>query len=150
MKGKLKLINSPNLLGEEATFWTCCPRLLNFLPTSACGQGKPEFKKGKIKEDPECPWWINSEKHNFCFWTYVHDKSDANGVLPEVTKTELAKLFGWSPTKTHFLVKEAIAELSELLIKHSANDLSDESAESTYAFLNSYDLEDAESYDEID
>jgi hypothetical protein len=118
---KLKLV--PKKLGSEDTFWNCCPRLLQYYPEEPCSFGKPKVKNKKVTEEPKCAWWINSEKHNYCFWSYVKTESDAQGVMKSKTQNEVARLFGWSNTKAHFMVKEAECELIEALKAYDAIDL---------------------------
>lgn len=125
MDDKLKLVKNIDPLKETNNFWRVCPRLLQYLPESACGKGKPQTNasNGKIQEEPECPWWINSEKHHFCFWRYLKDMSDVDGVMQELTQAEVAQLFGWSNTKTHFMIKQAEQELTEALKTYGALEL---------------------------
>jgi hypothetical protein len=71
----------------------------------------------------DCPWKINSPKHNNCFWQYVKDKSSIDGSMPELVQSEIAALLGWSNTKTHFMLKEATKELAEALTTYNASQL---------------------------
>lgn len=123
----MKLIKTPKPLSGTDNFWKVCPRLLQYLPESCCDKGKPEMneKSGRIQNEPECPWWINSEAHNYCFWKYIKDKSSPQGVMPELVQSELADLFGWSNTKTHFILKQAIEDLTEALEIYNAGELLD-------------------------
>ncbi len=122
---KLKLIKTPAPLKDLNNFWRTCPRLLKFLPEKPCEQGKPSIstKSKRVQDEPKCPWWINSKEYKYCFWKYVHDKSSSDGVMPELVQSELAQLFGWSNTKTHFVLKEAIEELTNALSVYGAMDL---------------------------
>lgn len=117
-KPALRLIEKPKKLGTANNFWRCCPLSKEYLPESICPKG--EFDG---KEEPECAWWINSEAHGYCFWRYVKDKSDADGVMKELVQSELAALFGWSNTKTHFMLKQAMQELTVALKTHGASEL---------------------------
>lgn len=125
---KLSIILSPKELTNSNNFWKTCKRSLEYLPSSPCESGKPSVnqKSNRVSNEPNCLWWINSTIHNFCFWTYVNDKSTIDGVMPELVQSDLAKLFGWSNTKTHFALKEAIRELTDALIEYKANDLIEE------------------------
>ena len=120
-KPKLSLIKRPEPLKAANNFWRCCPLSKEYLPEAACPQGQP----GGAQE-PSCPWFINSEAHNYCFWRYVKDKSDPDGTMKELVQSELAALFGWSNTKTHFMLKQAMAELTEALRIHGASELLNE------------------------
>jgi hypothetical protein len=79
--------------------------------------------KQDIKTEETCEWYINSPKHYNCFWIYVIDKSAPDGSMPELVQSEIAQLLGWSNTKTHFMLKEAMKELVEALNKFKANQL---------------------------
>ncbi len=122
---KLKLIKTPDQLKEPNNFWKTCPRVLEFLPESPCMKGKPVIssKSKRVQDEPSCAWWINSKEYKYCFWKYVHAKSSPDGVMPELVQSDLAQLFGWSNTKTHFVLKEAIEELTIALKVYGALDL---------------------------
>lgn len=101
---------------EPSNFWNCCPLKLQYLPNSECLEGTPVLSgSNKLKNAPKCQWWINSKKYNYCFWKYVKDKSNEYGEMPELAQSDLAKLFSWSNTKAHFILKEAIDQLYEVL-----------------------------------
>jgi hypothetical protein len=55
--------------------------------------------------------------------------------MKELVQSELAALFGWSNTKTHFMLKQAMTELTEALKLYGAIDLLQD--------MNSDDLENA-------
>lgn len=130
MDKKFKLLNTPQL-EDRSSYWTCCPLKNQYLPSEECPEGKPLLdKSNKIQEEPGCPWWINSKKHNYCFWKFVKDNSNSQGEMPEMVQSDLAKLFGWSNTKAHFMLKEAMENLIEVLkiydMDIELNDLSEE------------------------
>lgn len=122
-KPKLSLLKRPQDLTGVNNFWRCCPLRKEYLPETTCPEGTPIISKGKIQEEPCCSWWINSPDHHFCFWRYVKAKSDADGMMHELVQSELAALFGWSNTKTHFMLKQAMVELTEALRVYGAIDL---------------------------
>lgn len=122
-KPKLKLIKERSILSASNNFWRCCPLNKEYLPESSCPEGKPQMIKNKLQEEPNCSWWINSSEHNFCFWRYVKDKSDSDGMMKELVQAELAALFGWSNTKTHFMLKQAMVELTQALKEFGALEL---------------------------
>ena len=124
-KPKLSVISTPEELTESKTFWSTCPRQLEYLPEQECSEGKPQTakKSSRVATEGACAWWINSAEHNYCFWKYIHDKSTPEGAMPELVQTDLAKLFGWSNTKTHFAIKEALKELVDALNTYDAQDL---------------------------
>lgn len=122
-KPKLKLLKRPQDLKTSNNFWRCCPLQNEYLPESACPEGSPKLVRGKVQDEPRCAWWINSADHSYCFWRLVKDKSDKDGVMRELVQSELAELFGWSNTKTHFMLKQAMVELTEALRTYGAIDL---------------------------
>jgi hypothetical protein len=79
--------------------------------------------KPDIKTEETCEWYINSPKHYNCLWIYILDHSAPDGSMPELVQSEIAQLLGWSNTKTHFMLKEAMKELVEALHKFKANQL---------------------------
>lgn len=97
-----------------------------------------------------CPWYINSPKHSNCLWTYIYDKSQPDGSMPEHVQSEIANLLGWSNTKTHFMLKQAMVELVDALHKYNANQLlsSDSGINVDSSFqlnpVNNYTLDDIE------
>lgn len=98
--------------GIEHESRTCCP-----------SNSTSINKKVKSQDDSECKWWINSPAHHYCFWVYVLEKSGPDGSMSELVQAEIAELMGWSNTKTHFILKEAMVELVDALNKHKAKDL---------------------------
>lgn len=90
----------------------------------------PKKKKAGIldnkqdnKQEETCPWYINSPKHQNCLWLYIKDNSLPDGSMPELVQSEIAQLLGWSNTKTHFMLKQAMTELIEALTKHQAQQM---------------------------
>lgn len=79
--------------------------------------------KQDSKQEETCPWYINSPEHHNCLWIYIHANSGPDGSMPEMVQSEIAQLLGWSNTKTHFMLKQAMTELIEALHKHQANQL---------------------------
>lgn len=107
-KPNLTLVKSAAELRSTHNIWRCCKE-------ASCIDEFPQ--------SIESPWWINSSDHHFCFWRYVKDKSDVNGVMRELVQSELAELFSWSNTKTHFMLKQAIEELTVALKQYGAGEL---------------------------
>lgn len=111
----LKLIKKPDK-NEFSNFWSCCPLQNEFLPEKECPEAKPEYDKSKkVLKEPKCQWWINSKKYNYCFWKYIKENSNSHGEMPEMPQSDLAKLFGWSNTKAHFMLKEAMDEFIKVI-----------------------------------
>lgn len=79
--------------------------------------------ESRERADPSKDCWINSAAHDFCFWQYVREKSDTDGTMKELVQSELAALFGWSNTKVHFMLKEAMQDLADALKLHGAEEL---------------------------
>jgi hypothetical protein len=51
------------------------------------------------------------------------ERSAPDGSMPELVQSEIAKLLGWSNTKTHFALKQAMAELVTALTLDRADQL---------------------------
>lgn len=79
--------------------------------------------KPNNKEEVGCPWYIDAPEYNNCFWQYVKAVSAPDGSMPELVQSEIAKLLGWSNTKTHFMLKQAMLELTEALKTNNASEL---------------------------
>lgn len=121
---KLRLVKRASPSTEANSFRRCCPIDKSLLPDTDCSEGQPNLdRNNKVSVEPACPWWINSEPHNYCFWKYVADKSDTDGSMRELVQSELAVLFGFSNTKAHFVLKQAIEELKSALRLHGVADM---------------------------
>lgn len=118
MEDGLRLVSKPGQLKPANSFWRCCVLKREYLPEVSCPEGQ-----STRNEEPKCPWWINSPEHHFCFWRYIKDKSDPDGIMKELVQSELATLFNWSTTKTHFMLKQAMTELTAALKAHGALEL---------------------------
>lgn len=92
------------------------------------------------KQEEACPWHINSPKHYDCLWIYIIDKSGPDGSMHELVQSEIAQLLGWSNTKTHFMLKQAMTELIEALYKNRANQLISQDPDQVIDF-NSFEIE---------
>jgi hypothetical protein len=69
--------------------------------------------------------------------------------MPELVQSEIAQLLGWSPTKTHFMLKQAIEDLQESLKKANANQLLGESVETLLEFgLDGFEIGSVDSRDD--
>lgn len=97
------------------------------------------------KQEETCPWYINSPEHYNCLWIYIIDKSGPDGSMPELVQSEIAQLLGWSNTKTHFMLKQAMAELVEALTSHHAQQLLGRDADS-HISLDDLDIDPISSY----
>lgn len=136
----LKLIKKKVLSEQKNNFWKACPRKLDYMPETPCNLGTPEKSKdNRIIKCPECPWWINSPDHNFCFWTFIKDKSNPDGSMKELVQSDLSKLFGWSSAKTHQILKESLEELKEAFKNHELTSELDDSCEN-YEMIDFSDL----------
>ena len=57
--------------------------------------------------------------------------SRPDGSMPELVQSEIAKLLGWSNTKTHFMLKQAMVDLEKALKENQANQLTGKDYEQT-------------------
>lgn len=88
-------------------------------------------KEGRIPTEPENPWWIDSEEDMYDFWVWLDRNSTPDGKMESMQQAEIAKLLGCSPTKIHFIIKEAIQKLKDnnlhyILLEHMGEDPSGE------------------------
>ncbi len=112
VKNTLKLINTPLDL-EPRNYWNTSGVGREFFPTEPRSNSIPTFnKQGRVIAEPTDEWWINSEKHHFCFWTFVKERSQPDGTMEPLLQSEIADLFGCSSTKVHFMLKEAMDHLT--------------------------------------
>lgn len=101
------------------------------------------------KQEETCPWHINSPDHFDCLWIYIIDKSGPDGSMPELVQSEIAQLLGWSNTKTHFMLKQAMAELIEALTTNNASQLIGKDADQIVD-IRSFDIDPVSSYSSED
>lgn len=94
------------------TYWNTVGLNKEYFPTEPRPESIPTFNKhGRVLQEPQDEWWINSKEHNFCFWSYLREKSQPDGTMEPLLQSEIADLFGCSSTKVHFMLKEAMDKL---------------------------------------
>lgn len=91
-------------------FWNSCPKKLDALPCESCDLGKKSVTF-KPESSPPCEWWVNSEKHHYCFWRYLNAVSLTDGKSDPLLQNEIAELLNCSSTKIHFILKAAVEKL---------------------------------------
>lgn len=81
------------------SFCQRCPRKLNIPPTEPCPLGleyiaaaQDDGRKRRDTEEVGCPWGIASAEHGYCFWRYLHDRSDEDGRMEPVPDKEICAL----------------------------------------------------------
>lgn len=129
---KLKLLKPSKVTEESSNFWNTCPRELEYFPEKICSKAISQ----KEDEEPECPWWVNSQDHHNCFWTYIRNKSSNDGFMEELSQSDISKLFGWSSVKTQTMMNEAMDALVQVLETYDLSDIladSDDHLDETYA-----------------
>ena len=108
---KLKLVKKVKDL-QPRNYWNTVGKDKEFFPSEPRPESKPTYDKlGRVLNEPLDEWWINSEKHHFCFWTLVKKRSQVDGTMEPLLQSEMTKLFGCSSTKVHFMIKEALDNL---------------------------------------
>lgn len=109
---KLKLITTPVDV-QPRNYWNTSGKNKEFFPTEPNPDSIPTFNKhGRVIQEPKNEWWINSRDHQFCFWSYIKEKSQPDGTMEPLLQSEIAKLMGCSITKLHHMLKEAMALLT--------------------------------------
>ena len=112
VKKTLTLIKSPLDLSPR-NYWNTAGVGREFFPTEPRVNCIPTFnKQGRVITEPQDEWWINSEKHHYCFWSFVKERSQTDGTMEPLLQSEIADLFGCSSTKIHFMLKEALDHLT--------------------------------------
>ena len=107
MKAKLDKLQGRN-------FFNSCPFKFEYMPEKPCPHGKVERNaEGKVVKEAACEWYIESKRDNYCFWNFVKRKSDPDGNMRPMLQSEIAEMFGCSPTKIHFIIKEAMQKLKD-------------------------------------
>ena len=126
---------------EPNNYWNTCGIDAEFLPDAPCTDSTPEVdESGRVTKEPKNPWWINSKDHHYCFWKYVHEKSQPNGTMEPLLQAEIAQLFGCSSTKIHFMLKEALAKLRESPTIENFKNLAHEDVEHQFSTPNSSEM----------
>lgn len=81
------------------SFCQRCPRKLHTPPNEPCPLGleyvtaaQDETRKRRDTEDAGCPWGIASAEHGYCFWRYLHERSDADGRMEPIPDKEICAL----------------------------------------------------------
>lgn len=111
-KQGLSLINTlPEV--QPRNYWNTSGKNLEYFPTEPRANSTPTLnKQGRVIQEPKDDWWINSKKHQYCFWTYLRDKSQPDGTMEPLLQSEISELFGCSSTKIHFMLREAMGRLT--------------------------------------
>lgn len=113
-KPSLSLVEPQAFLKDlkPRNYWNTVGQNKEFFPTQPRPESIPTLnKQGRVIEEPEDEWWINSKEHNYCFWSFVRDHSQPDGTMEPLLQSDIAKLFGCSSTKVHFMIKEAMDRL---------------------------------------
>lgn len=99
---------------EGRNFFNSCPQKFEYLPEAPCPHGQAQRDdNGKITKEPSCDWYIESERDNYCFWSFIRRRSDPDGNMLPMLQSEIAAMFGCSPTKIHFIIKDALQKLKD-------------------------------------
>lgn len=106
-------LKKPNIRGvKPRNYWNTCGKDRDSIPAEPCKDSIPQKdERGRITREPDNEWWIDSKEDNYCFWQWLARNSSPDGRMEPLQQNEIAKLFGCSPTKIHFIIKEAINKL---------------------------------------
>jgi hypothetical protein len=103
---------SKKSLPQARNYWVTCGKEKEKIEKGPCSNSVPERSAtGRIIKEPDNEWWINSERDGYCFWRWIQRNSLPDGRMDAMQQNEIAKLFGCSATKIHFIIKEAIEKL---------------------------------------
>lgn len=90
----------------------------DFFPTKPRPESIPKLNsKKQVIDPPKDPWWVNSKEDHYCFWTFLKRHSGPDGRFEPLMQSEIASYLGYSNSKIHFLVKEALDELKLLILE---------------------------------
>lgn len=114
-KKKIKVIpkqeDAPPIQDVKShNFWNTCPRKLELMPEKPCAIGARSVCASSAEKE-ECPWGVNSKKHNYCFWKWLAANSSVDGFMEAKKQDEVAALLKWSSTKVHFTCRSAIQNI---------------------------------------
>lgn len=110
-KPDLRIINSPEEF-EARNYWNTVGIGKEFFPTEPRLDSIPIInKQGRVVQEPKDEWWINSKEHHYCFWSWIRANSEPDGTFEPQLQSDIARLFGCSSTKVHFMIKEAMDKL---------------------------------------
>lgn len=108
----LRLVKKPAKPAEPRNYWNTSGKNAEFFPTEPRADSIPVLNKhGRVIQEPADKWWINSKEHNYCFWSYIRSQSQPDGTMEPLLQSEIAKLFGCSSTKVHFMLRQAMKKL---------------------------------------
>lgn len=93
------------------SFWNSCPQKLGYFPETACPLGK--YSAETKDTEKGCPWYVNSEQDNYCFWKWVRRVSNEEGFMEPLLQHEISELLCMSTTKIHASFKEALEIIQE-------------------------------------
>lgn len=106
---------------EPRNYWNTSGKGRDCFPDEPDPKSIPKYRikrdqKGKeisrsIPVEPENPWWIDSEENQHDFWIWVNQRSLPDGRMEPLQQNEIAKYFGCSATKIHFIIKDAFVKL---------------------------------------
>lgn len=153
MSEKFKLIRNSRDIPSPRNYWNTSGKGKEYLPEETPLENIPEFTSdGRVSKEPKNPWWINSPEHHYCFWTYIDSISNPDGTMEPLLQADIAKLFGCSSTKVHFMLKEALDHLKQAIEEYQSfteSDLEEDRLEEGYSLPDIFEsLEDlAESED---
>lgn len=101
---------------KQNNFCNSCVLELDEFPGKPCELGKLSFEnKANLKNlEKSCPWFVNSEKHKFCFWVWIHENSDEHGKMPEFAYKEISNLLGLSNSAVGIILREGIVKIKEI------------------------------------
>jgi len=82
---------------------------------SLCWKAKERLKKRGVRGEKldkcQCPWYINSPYHCFCFWVYVLDENNQK----EHQLTQIAKLLKTSVNNIKLIEVRALEKVKSVL-----------------------------------
>lgn len=95
--------------GKNNSFWTSCPRKLEYYPQVTCPLGKNNLSENP--SIPKCHWFVNSEPDHYCFWTWLRRNSNHYGAFSPMMQHEISELLLIPSAKVQLELKNALENL---------------------------------------
>jgi hypothetical protein len=90
---------------------------LNTPPNEPCHLGlefitaaQDDGRRRRDTEEIGCPWGIASAEYGYCFWRYLHERSDADGRMEPVPDKEICALLGITQSTLERTLASALAK----------------------------------------
>lgn len=116
-------MNDNNNKKTSVRFIETCPRNLDFFPINSCKWGKNKVNDTKSNKkdskNPQCPWYIDDESSQYCFWVFMSKQDNC----VEHTLEEIANLTKTSINNIKLAETSGIKRIVKFIRNNSLNRL---------------------------